>query len=55
MNDHGQYYRRRMEAELEAAKRAEDASVAEVHRSLAERYRKMIEEGSDEAGEPLTA
>lgn len=55
MTDQGQYYRQRMEAELDAAEQAEDATVAAVHRSLADRYRQMIEDGGDEAQQPLTA
>ena len=51
MTDQGQYYRQRMEAELDAAEQA----VAAVHRSLADRYRQMIEDCGEEAQQPLTA
>lgn len=44
MTEHGEYYRRRMEEELIAAERSMDSSVAQIHRALADGYRRMIEE-----------
>lgn len=44
MSDEGDYYRRRMEAELDAAERSEDPSVVQIHLALADSYRRMIEE-----------
>ena len=55
MNDHGQYYRRRMEAELAAAEKADDASAANIHRSLADRYRELIGESEGEAAQSAPA
>lgn len=55
MPDHDHYFRQRMESELEAAQRADDASVAEIHRALAERYRQMIEDGGDQVAQPIPA
>ena len=55
MNDHGNYYRRRMEAELDAAERSEDVSAKQVHRALADHYRRMIEEIGDAAGREVPA
>ena len=43
--DNLDYYRRRAAEELAAAQRAPSAAIAEVHRSLAERYMVL-------AGEP---
>ena len=51
MDDNGQYYRRRMEAELQAAECCEDVSVAQIHRALADGYRRLIEENSKPEGE----
>ncbi|HET9337259.1 MAG TPA: hypothetical protein VFO12_12725 [Sphingomicrobium sp.] len=50
MNDHGQYYRRRLEAEIEAAEQAVDAGAAEIHRALAELYRQLISESGSGDG-----
>ena len=44
MTDHGEYYRHRMEEELAAAEAADDISVAQIHRALADGYRRIIDE-----------
>lgn len=43
MADNESYYRNRIEEELAAAERADDPSVANIHRDLARRYRDLIE------------
>jgi hypothetical protein len=60
MSDQGQFYQRRLEAELSAAESASDPSVAQIHRDLAERYRRLLGDcgGADlamtpDAAEPL--
>jgi hypothetical protein len=44
MTDHVEYYRHRMEEELAAADGADDISVAQIHRAMADGYRRMIDE-----------
>jgi hypothetical protein len=60
MSDQGQFYQRRLEAELSAAESASDPSVAQIHRDMAERYRRLLGDcgGADvpmtrEPAEPL--
>ena len=50
MNDHVEYYQHRLETELAAADRAKDASVQQIHRALADRYRQLLSELGDQAG-----
>ena len=37
-----EYYRLRLEEELKAAESAPDASIAQIHREMAERYRELV-------------
>jgi hypothetical protein len=48
MSDGNNYYRKRIEEELAAADRAGDSSIALIHREMAERYRELLKEQSEE-------
>ena len=43
MSSSDNYYRRRIEEELAAAKAADRSEIAVIHRELASRYREMLE------------
>lgn len=46
------YYQSRLEAELEAADRADDPSIAQIHRDMADRYHELLD---GDAGAPQPA
>ena len=49
MTETDNYYRRRIQEELAAAERAADASVSQIHREMARRYRDMLTIGAEMA------
>ena len=56
MSDNQSYYLRRIEEEMAAAVGAENASIAQIHRDMARRYRDLVDDQAVHIdGEPRLA